>query len=68
VIQPARDPVATVVVADDAACLRVDVVAALVRIEFIQRSDDDLKPSRFSSLLGALRITPASESPADHRH
>jgi hypothetical protein len=41
---------------------------ALARFEFIQRSDDDLKPSRFSSLLGALRITPASESPADHQH
>jgi len=41
---------------------------ALARFEFIQRSDDDLKPSRFSSLLGALRITPTSESPADHQH
>jgi hypothetical protein len=41
---------------------------ALARFEFIQSSDDGLKPSRFSSLLGALRITPSSESPADHQH
>jgi hypothetical protein len=40
---------------------------ALARFEFIQGSDAGLKPSRFGSLLGALRIT-SSESPADHQH
>jgi hypothetical protein len=41
---------------------------ALARFEFIQSSDAGLKPSRLGSLLGALRITPSSESPADHQH
>jgi hypothetical protein len=41
---------------------------ALARFEFTQSSDDGLKPSRLGSLLGAFRITPSSESPADHRH
>ena len=41
---------------------------ALARFEFIQGSDDGLKPSRLGSLFGAFRITPSPESPADHRH
>ena len=41
---------------------------ALARFEFTQDPDDGLKPSRLGSLLGAFRITPSSESPADHRH
>jgi hypothetical protein len=41
---------------------------ALARFEFTQTSDDLLKPSRFGSLLGALRITPSSEASADHQH
>ena len=40
----------------------------LARFEFTQDPDDGLKPSRLGSLLGAFRITPSSESPADHQH
>jgi hypothetical protein len=41
---------------------------ALARFEFIQGSDEGVKPSRLGSLFGAFRITPSSESSVDHRH
>jgi cell division GTPase FtsZ len=41
---------------------------ALARFEFTQDPENGLKPSRLGSLLGAFRITPSSDSSADHRH
>jgi hypothetical protein len=41
---------------------------ALARFEFIQGSDDTLKPSRLDSLLHAFRSTASSESQSNHGH
>ena len=41
---------------------------ALARFEFSPNPDEGLKPSRFGSLLGALRITPVSDAPTDRQH